>query len=167
MVKKGGPISYMGGMTNITFQAACLELGIDAEMLPLSAATRPELPSAPPAAAEVVHDATEPEWEAMQCILPADWGGDRRVVIDAALFVVATGKPWTVLPERYNSWDTQRRRFSRWAHAGHWTKIADAVEASPDVSDARKRLYRKIAMKAERQCELLPEHRARVTGFRE
>ena len=166
MVKKCGWVSYIGGMTDITFESACLELGIDPAMLPISgAAARLEHPSARIAEAEIVHDMTDSEWAAIEDAVPV--GSDRRVAINAALFVVATGKPWTLLPERLGKWDAARRKYSRWAHAGHWTKIADAVEASSEVPDSRKRLYRKIALKAERQCELLPEHRARVTGFRD
>ena len=152
--------------SNLSFEAACLALGVDPHTLPFTDAMTPEHPRSRTAEAETAHDMTDAEWTPIQSVIPADWGSDRRVAINAALFVVATGKPWTVLPERFGSWDAQRRRFSRWAHAGHWGRIADAVEASTEIADARKLLFRKVANKAKRQCELLPEYRARVTGFR-
>ena len=110
---------------------------------------------------------TDAEWAAIQHVLPADWGADRRLVINSALWIVSTGRPWTLLPESLGKWDSQRRRFARWAFAGHWSKISEAIQAAPDVTTDRKRLFQRIADKAARQVALLPEHRARVTGFRE
>jgi hypothetical protein len=112
-------------------------------------------------------DVTETEMNAMATVLPANWGRERRDTISAALWLVFTRRPWTLLPARLGSWDAQRRRFSRWAHAGHWSRIAEAIEACPDVPDARKALYRSVADKAARQKALLPEYRRRVCGFRE
>jgi transposase len=121
----------------------------------------------PERSAREPEDVSDVEWAALTLanVLPPDCGSDRRATISSAIWVVATGKPWTLLPQRFGSWDAQRRRFSRWAHGGHWTRIADAIEAA-DVPHERKRLYRRVAAKARRQTEMLPEHRLRVTGYR-
>src|SRR5437016_488390 len=73
-------------------------------------------------------DMTPDEWTAMAEVLPADCGSERRSTISAALWIVATGKPWTLLPLRLGGWNAQRRRFARWCHAGHWARIAQAIE---------------------------------------
>jgi transposase len=152
--------------TKLDWQAikeAGLALGIEPSIWPIDDLQITAAPDRPTGEPEV--DVTDAEWAAIKHVLPADCGSERRVTISVGLFIVATGRPWTTLPARYGSWNAQRRRFSRWSHSGHWSKIADAIEAA-DVPDDRKRLYRRIANKAERQKAMLPEYRARVTGFR-
>jgi len=145
-------------------KTAAAGLGIDTSILPpiedAPVVERPDRVDEPGI------DVTDEEWLAMTDVLPADCGSDRRTSISAALWLVSTGKPWTVLPARFGSWNAQRRRYARWAHSGHWTRIADAIAAA-DLPDGRKRLYRSAADKAERQKRMLPEYRARVTGVRE
>src|SRR5258705_10227861 len=81
-------------------------------------------------------DVRDEEWAAIQHVLPADCGGDRRVAISVALFIVSTGRPWTTLPARFgSSWNAHRRRFGRWCHAGHWARIAEAIEAAEIPED--------------------------------
>ena len=43
----------------------------------------------------------------------------------------ADGRRWRDLPERFGSWNTVARRFRRWALAGAWERIFQAVQ-EPD-----------------------------------
>jgi len=146
------------------FKNAAAAVGFDASILP----TLDDAPAVekPDKCDEPNIDVTDAEWTAMADVLPPDCGSDRRTSISAALWLVSTGRPWTVLPTRFGSWNAQRRRYARWAHSGHWMRMAEAIAAA-DVPDRRKQLYRSVADKAERQKRMLPEYRARVTGVRE
>jgi len=50
---------------------------------------------------------------------------------NAVLYRVRTGIAWRDLPERFGSWNTVARRFQRWAQAGAWQGIFQAVQ-EPD-----------------------------------
>ena len=66
---------------------------------------------------------------------PGQHGGvaeDNRRFVNAVLYVAKTGIPWRDLPERYGNWNSQWRRFDRWAKAGRFAAIAAAL-ADPDL----------------------------------
>ena len=154
-------------ISTLDWQGVCRAasaLGIEPDTLPPPNA--PAVASRDRSNDESGTDVTHEEWAAMAEVLPADCGSERRSTISAALWIVATGKPWTLLPLRLGGWNAQRRRFARWSHAGHWARLAEAVDAAPNVAADRKQLYDRIAQKAARQKALLPEFRARVTGYR-
>ena len=145
------------------FRDAALAIGLNPDFLP--AFDAPAAASMDGAPVEGETNVTDAEYAAIQSVLPADCGSERRDTISAALWIVKTGRPWTLLPERLGGWDAQRRRFSRWSHQGEWSRIAGAIEMA-DVSERRKQLYRAVAEKAARQVEMLPEYRKRVCGRR-
>jgi transposase len=58
--------------------------------------------------------------------------GDRRRFVDAVLYVARTGIPWRDLPPRFGNWNAVWRRFDRWARAGVWRRVFDALQ-DPDV----------------------------------
>jgi transposase len=43
--------------------------------------------------------------------------------------VLRTGTPWRDLPERYGPYTTVYNRFNRWAKAGIWLRIFEALAA--------------------------------------
>ena len=66
---------------------------------------------------------------------PGQHGGvarDNRRFIDAVLYVARTGIPWEDLPARFGNWNSQWRRFDRWAAKGRWDPIL-AVLRDPDL----------------------------------
>ena len=66
---------------------------------------------------------------------PGQHGGvakDNRRFIDAVLYVARTGIPWEDLPERFGNWNSQWRRFDRWATRGRWDPILAALR-DPDL----------------------------------
>ncbi|SCG64370.1 transposase, partial [Micromonospora halophytica] len=43
---------------------------------------------------------------------------DHRQVINGIVYRVRTGVPWRDVPERYGSWKTLYKRFTRWQEDG-------------------------------------------------
>ena len=52
---------------------------------------------------------------------------DRRRVVDAILYVAATGCQWRALPAEYPNWNTVHRLHLQWSKNGTWEKIADRL----------------------------------------
>ena len=76
-------------------------------------------------------DMSELEWQFIKCVLPNKSRGVKRVddrrVINGIFYALRTGCPWRDLPERYGPYTTVYNRFNRWAYAGIWDRIMDAV----------------------------------------
>jgi transposase len=82
-------------------------------------------------------DLTDEEWEMIAPLLPGAQdrrrGGrptknDRRV-LNGIFFVLRTGTPWRDLPERYGPYTSVYNRFNRWAKAGVWLRVFEALAA--------------------------------------
>jgi transposase len=84
------------------------------------------------------HEISDADWERIQDLLPGQPGQhggiaeDNRRFINAVLYVARTGIPWRDLPDRYGNWNSQWRRFDRWAKAGRFAALA-AVLRDPDL----------------------------------
>lgn len=63
-----------------------------------------------------------------------------RTFLNGLFGLFKTGAPWRDLPERYSSWKTIHRRFSRWAKKG----VFEAIFRT--LSDGNKREF--LAMDA-------------------
>jgi len=88
-------------------------------------------------------DMSELEWQFIKCMLPNKSRGVKRVddrrVINGIFYALRTGCPWRDhcpavhvymherVPERYGPYTTVYNRFNRWAYAGIWDQIMDAV----------------------------------------
>ena len=60
-------------------------------------------------------------------------GRDNRLFVNAVFYRVRTGCAWRDLPERFGAWNTVARRFRRWAKAGVWEALFQAVQ-EPDYA---------------------------------
>lgn len=101
---------------------------------------------------------TDEEWELIADLVPAYTGSgqigrplkhDRRTIVNAILYVTATGCQWRALPSCYPHWNTVHRYHVTWSRDGTWEKIADRLrelvreqaghdpEASVGIVDAR------------------------------
>ncbi len=74
---------------------------------------------------------TETKWRYIQSSLPTKVRGvprvDDRRVINGIFYILRSGCAWRDLPQRYGSYTTVYNRFNRWAKAGIWDRIMDAV----------------------------------------
>jgi transposase len=84
-------------------------------------------------------DLTDAQWERLCPLLspqkpytgrPAK---DHRTVLNGILWILRTGSPWRVLPERYGSWKTITSRFYRWQRAGVWDRVLTQVQRQADA----------------------------------
>ena len=84
------------------------------------------------------HEISDADWDRIKDLLPGQPGqhggvaADNRRFLNAVLYVARTGIPWRDLPERLGDWNTQWRRFDRWAKAGRFAALA-AVFRDPDL----------------------------------
>jgi transposase len=84
------------------------------------------------------HEISDADWDRIKGLLPGQPGQhgglaeDNRRFVNAVLYVARTGIPWRDLPERYGHWNSQWRRFDRWAKAGRFAALA-AVLRDPDL----------------------------------
>jgi transposase len=75
------------------------------------------------------HAISDADWGRIKDLLPGRVGQpgwvseDNRRFIDAVLYVAKTGIPWRDLPERLGNWNSQWRRFDRWAAKGTWEAV--------------------------------------------
>lgn len=84
------------------------------------------------------HELTNKEWERIGPLLPQQERArgrpkaDDRRMIDAMLWIMATGAPWRDLPESYGPWTTVYNRFRLWGKQGLWERVYEAVLESSD-----------------------------------
>ena len=79
------------------------------------------------------HAISDVDWERIEGLLPTHGpAGDRRLFVDAVLYVARTGVPWRDLPERFGDWNAVWRRFDRWSRSGVWVRVFEALQ-DPDV----------------------------------
>ena len=80
------------------------------------------------------YDLSEAEWQLIEPLLPNKPRGvarvDDRRVLNGIFYVLRTGSPWRDLPDRYGPHTTVYNRFNRWAKAGVWLKVFEALSAS-------------------------------------
>src|SRR6476661_2579004 len=84
------------------------------------------------------HAISDADWDRIEHLLPGrpgQHGGvaeDNRRFLDAVLWIARTGAAWRDLPDRLGNWNSQWRRFDRWAKAGRFAALAGALRA-PDL----------------------------------
>jgi len=78
-------------------------------------------------------DLTDGEWALIAPLLPDKPRGvartDDRRVLNAIFYILRTGSPWRDLPERYGPYTTAYNRYNRWAKAGVWLRVFEALAA--------------------------------------
>ena len=61
--------------------------------------------------------------------------GNHRRVLDGIFWITRTGSQWRDLPEEFVKWSSVYRQFRRWAVAGLWDLILDALNESEAMPD--------------------------------
>lgn len=75
-------------------------------------------------------------WERIRDLLPgkaSDRGvtaKDNRLFVEAVLWIGRTGAPWRDLPPELGHWHTTFTRFARWAKAGGWERVCQALSSA-------------------------------------
>ena len=78
------------------------------------------------------------QWKRLEPLLPGKAGdpgrtaADNRLFVDGVLWVLRSGAHWCDLPERYGKWKSLHQRFARWAKAGVWEQIFEALTDDAD-----------------------------------
>jgi transposase len=86
------------------------------------------------------HELTDPQWQAIEPLLPGKAGdpgrtaADNRLFVNAVLFVARTGVPWRDLPDRFGNCNSVWRRFDRWCAGGIWPTLAEVL-GEPDLEE--------------------------------
>ena len=81
---------------------------------------------------EYASDLTNRQWQLIRQLLPKQSSRgrkqiDRRLIINAILYVVRTGCQWRMLPKEFPNWSTVYGVFWRWRNSGIWEKVHDAL----------------------------------------
>lgn len=85
------------------------------------------------------HELTDAQWELIQNLLPGKAGdpgrtaADNRAFVNAVLYVLKTGVPWSDLPERFGKPNSLWKRYDRWCAAGVWRRVGRAL--GEDLAD--------------------------------
>ena len=61
---------------------------------------------------------------------------DNRMFLEAVFWRVRTGSPWRDLPPAFGHWNSQFRRFRRWARAGVFESLFKAMSDDVDLEYA-------------------------------
>ena len=81
-------------------------------------------------------------WQRLEPHLPgkvSDAGAtatDNRMFLEAVFWRVRTGSPWRDLPPALGHWNSQFRRFRRWAKSGVFESLFNALNGEPDLEYA-------------------------------
>lgn len=79
------------------------------------------------------YELSEAQWTAIKEYLPGkatDVGRtakDNRLFVNACLWIIRSGAHWQDLPERYGTYKSVQKRFTRWAKAGVWERVFDQL----------------------------------------
>ena len=83
------------------------------------------------------YELSDAQWARIADLLPGkvrDPGrtaADNRLFVNGVLWVLRSGAHWHDLPERYGRWKSVHKRFSRWAKAGVWERVFEALMGDP------------------------------------
>lgn len=81
---------------------------------------------------------SDAQWKRIADLIPGKAGDrgvtahDNRLFVDAVLWVARTSAPWRDLPPEFGNWNSTWRRFDRWAQAGVWERLFEALAEEPD-----------------------------------
>jgi putative transposase len=84
------------------------------------------------------YELSDRQWERVKALLPGKVGDpgrsgrDNRQFVNGVLWVLRSGAHWHDLPERYGKWKSVHTRFSRWAKAGVWETVFEALTRDRD-----------------------------------
>ena len=77
-------------------------------------------------------DVTDSEWALLEDLFDPPGPGrppqfDRRIILNACLYVLRTGCAWRMLPKNFPSWDTVYAVFKRWSVKGLFEQVYERL----------------------------------------
>lgn len=82
------------------------------------------------------YELEDKHWELIKDAFPRESRGrqwrDHRTIVNGIFWILFSGAPWRDLPERYGSWQTAHRRFTRWRKDGIWDKVLAKLQLKAD-----------------------------------
>jgi transposase len=84
------------------------------------------------------HRLTDAQWQRIKDLIPGKSGDpgrtgeDNRLFVDSIVWMARTGTPWRDLSPFFGKWNSVHKRFRRWAKAGVWERLLEAL-AEPDL----------------------------------
>jgi transposase len=84
------------------------------------------------------HALTDEQWELVEPLMPLSTARtgrpvrSQRLMLDAAMWILATGAPWRDLPERFGPWQTAYHHFNLWRRSGVFAKVVEALQIRLD-----------------------------------
>ena len=88
-------------------------------------------------------DLTDQQWEFLQPMLPKPKRSgrpqtDRRLIMNAILYILKGGIPWRQLPKNYPPWKTVYHVFRAWSLDKTWAALNDALRICVRREDGRR-----------------------------
>lgn len=93
------------------------------------------------------HQLTDEQWDLIEGVFapPKKMGRtprDRRVIVNAILWILRTGAPWRDLPEEFGPWATAWDLFDKWNSDGILDEILNLLRtAHVDAGDIDDQLW--------------------------
>ena len=84
------------------------------------------------------YELSDQQWKRIEPLLlgkpgdPGQTGRNNRLFVDGVLWVLRSGARWQDLPERHGKWKSVHKRFTRWAKAGVWERVFEALTKHRD-----------------------------------
>lgn len=81
---------------------------------------------------------SDSQWDRIAPLLPGKAGDcgvtarDNRLFMEAVLWRVRVGAPWRDVPPGFGAWNSIFRRFRRWAAAGVFDRVFQALSGEAD-----------------------------------
>jgi transposase len=93
------------------------------------------------------HRLTDEQWNLISDLFPkpAKTGrppSDRRMILDAVLWMLRTGSPWRDMPEEFGPWETVYGLYNDWNATGFLDQILDRLRATQaDAGEIDNKLW--------------------------
>ena len=75
----------------------------------------------------------EDHWERIEHLLPGKV--DKRLFVEAVLWMARSGAPWRDLPEEFGRWNSVYKRFARWEKRGVWQRVFAELANDADFEE--------------------------------
>lgn len=99
------------------------------------------------------HGLSDEQWELIEPLLPGKVGdrgrsgADNRKFVEAVLWIANTGAVWRDLPASFGNWNSNFRRFRRWAIKGVFDVLFERLSSARVIPNSPSRRGRNLNAK--------------------